>query len=229
MSLHPGVYKPAVVEDIETNISNTMRQKNGRNAVPLEEKHITGERDQEEGAKLLDRIAQRRDRQAFVRLYEMYAPRLKSFLMSRKMDEQQAEDLLQEVMLKIWRKADSYNADKARVSTWIFTVARNSHIDIIRRRKVIELDVDDHLSELVDEAKTDEMVSAGQTAEAVRGAIDSLSPELKQVIAKAFLEEMSHTEVAEALGLPLGTVKSRIRLAVRKLRPSLEKRRENVT
>ena len=195
---------------------------------PLEEKAITGDRDQEEGARLLERIATHRDRDAFVCLYELFAPRLKSFLMGRKLDEQAAEDLLQEVMLKIWRKAGSYNAAKARVSTWIFTVARNSHIDKIRRQKVIELDADDHLPQMVDDNETDELVAAGQTADAVRQAIDSLRPELSEVISKAFLEEMSHTEVAEALGLPLGTVKSRIRLAVSKLRQSLGEHRETI-
>ncbi|WP_417320918.1 sigma-70 family RNA polymerase sigma factor [Emcibacter sp.] len=220
---------PAAVETKLNNPVSADRRKDVRKKVPLEEKNITGDREQELGAGLLERISKDRDREAFIRLYELFAPRLKSFLMGRKLDEQQAEDLMQDVMLKIWRKAGSYNAQKARVSTWIFTIARNSHIDKIRRQKVIEVDADDHLPDLVDENETDELVAAGQTADAIRQAIDDLRPELGEVISKAFLEEMSHTEVAEELGLPLGTVKSRIRLAVSKLRQSLREHKETIS
>jgi len=170
---------------------------------------------------LMSAIAVSQDRQAFILLYEDFAPRLKSFLIGKKLNEQQAEDLLQEVMLSVWTKAQSYDQNKAKVSTWIFTIARNKYIDRMRKQKYIEVDADDYLPDMVADDQTDENVISIQNVSAVREALSELKPDLYNVISKSFLEEKSHSEIAAELNLPLGTVKSRIRLAFKKLHQKL--------
>jgi RNA polymerase sigma factor (sigma-70 family) len=166
-------------------------------------------------------VAQSADRQAFQRLYAHFAPLIKAFLakgMSARMDRSVAEEMTQEVMLKVWKKADSFNGSKASVNTWIFTIARNTRIDFIRSSQRADRTIE--IEDIWHEADSPEPLVEMQQRRlevVVRQALDTLPAEQALVLEKAFVESLSHNEIAEALGLPLGTVKSRIRLALNKL------------
>jgi RNA polymerase sigma-70 factor (ECF subfamily) len=181
-------------------------------------------------AELVARVSDQRDRQAFIKLYQHFAPRVKSFLMGKGLSEQPAEDVLQEAMLAVWQKAGSYKPDKAAVSTWIFTIARNKYIDLLRRderRKESSIDSFGTSSEgpefqLVDDAPiADEQVMQEQRNEVVRAALSRLPHDQQGVIAMSFIQGLAHGEIANILGLPLGTVKSRIRLGFKRMREEI--------
>jgi RNA polymerase sigma-70 factor (ECF subfamily) len=171
---------------------------------------------------LLTRVAAG-DRQAFAKLFAGYARKVKSYLIRLGAPAAIAEDLAQDAMVSIWRRAASYDASKAKASTWIFVVARNAWIDRLRRERV-ELAYRDTL--ILDEQSNDEApdVAAvrGQTEEQVAEALAKLSPEQRQVVQLSFFEDRPHSEIAERLSLPLGTVKSRLRLALIKLKAHWE-------
>lgn len=171
---------------------------------------------------LLVRIAAG-DRAAFAELFTRFAPRVKSYLLRLGAPAAIAEDLAQEAMLSVWRRASSYDRAKAKASTWIFVIARNAWIDRLRREKV-ELAYRDALSvseESEDEAP-DEAAVRTQTEEQVSAALATLSEEQRQVVRLSFFEDRPHSEIAEKLSLPLGTVKSRLRLALIKLKAHWE-------
>jgi RNA polymerase sigma-70 factor (ECF subfamily) len=167
------------------------------------------------------RIAQFQDRTAFKKLFFYFGPRVKAHLMKFGLDEERAEDLTQEVMVKVWQKATQFDPKKAKLSTWIFRIARNKFIDFTRKQKYPEVDVDDHLAEMVAPEQTDRPVEAMQTSKIVAAGIEKLNPDQQRVIRLSFFEEMSHSEIAAHLALPLGTVKSRIRIAFQTLRKEL--------
>jgi RNA polymerase sigma-70 factor (ECF subfamily) len=175
-----------------------------------------------EAADLLQTLAEARDRQAFARLFAHFAPRVKSYLRRLGAGDTLAEELAQEVMLTVWRRAHLFDRRQAGASTWIFTIARNKRIDAIRRDKRPELDPDDPA--LVPEADTpaDKLVEAGQKEEKLRRAIETLPQEQGALLRMSFFEDKSHSAIAEELDLPLGTVKSRLRLALSRLRSMLE-------
>ena len=176
-------------------------------------------------AELIRKIAADKDRDAFQVLYSWYAPRVKSYLLRFKLNAEQAEDLAQEIMVTLWRKAVQYDPAKAAPSTWIFRIARNRFIDQTRKQKYPEVDADDHLQHLVAPETADQPVIDRQVAVNVKAALNTLNADQRQVIELSFFEEMSHSQIAEHLSLPLGTVKSRIRLAFKALRPELESQR----
>ncbi len=169
----------------------------------------------------LRKVAQTGDRAEFRRLFDHFAPLIKAFLMkgmSAYADRSLAEEMTQEVMLKVWNKAASFNSGKASVNTWIFTIARNTRIDFIRRNERADRYVD--IEDIWHEADSPEpLVDLQQRrVEAViRNALSTLPEEQALVLEKAFIDSKSHNEIAEELDLPLGTVKSRIRLALNKL------------
>lgn len=171
---------------------------------------------------LIEAIALRADRAAFAELFAHFAPRLKAYLMRLGSDAATAEEVVQEVMLTIWRKAASFDRQQASASTWIFTIARNRRIDRLRRERRPEFDPNDPA--LVPDAPedADRTVWTGQIGGRVRAAIESLPAEQSDLIRRAYFEELSHREIAESSGLPLGTVKSRIRLAMQRLRERME-------
>jgi RNA polymerase sigma-70 factor (ECF subfamily) len=173
-------------------------------------------------ADLLQTLAEARDRQAFARLFAHFAPRVKSYLRRLGAGDTLAEELAQEVMLTVWRRAHLFDRRQAGASTWIFTIARNKRIDAIRRDKRPDLDADDPA--LVPEAETpaDKLVEAGQKEERLRQAIEILPQEQAALLRMSFFEDKSHSAIAEELDLPLGTVKSRLRLALSRLRSMLE-------
>jgi RNA polymerase sigma factor (sigma-70 family) len=170
-------------------------------------------------APCLKRIAADRDREAFRQIFEHFAPMIRAFLLKTGGgDWTQAEEVTQEVMIKIWRKAGSFNSSKASATTWIYTIARNTRIDFIRRNERAERKIE--VEDIWHEAETAEPLVDMQQRRVetqIRNAMATLPEEQKQVLYKAFMEGKSHNEVAEEMGLPLGTVKSRIRLALSKL------------
>lgn len=165
-------------------------------------------------------VARDRDRAAYARLFQHFAPRLKAWLMKGGASAVAAEEFAQEAMLTVWRKADLYDRRVARAATWIFTIARNRRLDALRkdgRTPPIEL-----ASPEVDPDRPDNLLEGRQDALRVRAAMAALTPEQAQAVRLAFFLDHPHSAIAEQLGLPLGTVKSRIRKAMLKLRAILE-------
>lgn len=179
------------------------------------------EKDKETLTAYLLAVGADRDKQAFGHLFDHFAPRLKSFMLRRGADGGLAEEVVQEAMINVWRKAHLFDPAKAAPSTWIFTIGRNVHIDLVRRATRPELDPDD--PGLVPEAAPDApaLISRDQNAVLVGRAIAALPGEQRDVLKMAFFEEKPHREIAEELDIPLGTVKSRIRLALKRMRDEL--------
>lgn len=169
-------------------------------------------------AGLLEAVAERRDRSAFSELFDYFAPRLKGFIRRRGVEASRAEDLAQEVMLTVWHRATLYKQGQGSVSTWIFTIARNKHIDFVRRERRPEFDPNDPAFVGESEPAGEAIVSQEQVGAKLRAAIRNLPSDQAEVLHKNFFEDKTHSEVAAALNLPLGTVKSRLRLALAKLR-----------
>jgi RNA polymerase sigma factor (sigma-70 family) len=169
-------------------------------------------------------VGQSRDREAFQRIFAHFAPRLRSFLRRLRVPEGTLDDIVQDVMVNIWRRAASYDPAKASASTWVFTIARNRRIDLARRTRP-EVDLDDPATvhEEADHAPLpDEQASHGQMSGLLQAALANLPGDQSDIVRLAYHRDMSHSEIATELGLPLGTVKSRLRLALAKLRQSME-------
>ena len=171
---------------------------------------------------MLRSIALDRDRAAFAELFGHFAPRVKGFLMRYGVPDVLSEDLAQETMLTVWRKADRFDPGRAGASTWIFTIARNKRIDRLRRDRGGATARFDASDEAEDCGSSEEFAIAAETAEQVRTAIAALPDNQAQIVRLAFFAEKPHTEIAQELGIPLGTVKSRVRLALARLRAALE-------
>lgn len=163
---------------------------------------------------LMAAIVSDKDRAAFAELFEFFAPRLKAYVMRIGADPSSAEELAQETMVTVWRKAATYEPAKAAVSTWIFTIARNRRIDQARRENRPAVDEHDLTGEVRWQESAFGDIQAAEEQAILANAIGSLPEEQAEVIRKAFYEDKSHAVVADELGLPLGTVKSRIRLAL---------------
>jgi len=173
-------------------------------------------------ADLLQRIAERADPAAFRELYEAYGPRVKAYMMRQGADAGTAEDLAQETLLTVWRKAALYAGDRGSMTTWVFAIARNLRIDRLRREVPWQELPEGRLTEASSEPLPDEAMAEKERQERVQAALAELPPEQKEVVILAYLEGLSHSEIAERLGLPLGTVKSRMRIAYQKIRQTLE-------
>jgi RNA polymerase sigma-70 factor (ECF subfamily) len=167
-------------------------------------------------------VAERRDQQAFSILFDYFAPRLKSWLLHQRMTSGEAEELVQEVMIVLWHKADLYDASRSSLSTWLFRIARNRRIDMQRRARALTLDESDPALQPPAEIGADEAVANDDRDAHVRAAVSQLPEEQREILRAAFFLGQSHSQIAEATGLPLGTVKSRIRLAFGKLKKVLE-------
>jgi RNA polymerase sigma-70 factor (ECF subfamily) len=170
---------------------------------------------------MLVAVGTARDKGAFADLFRFFAPRLKSYLLRLGSDGASAEEAMQEAMVLIWRKASLYDPAKASASTWIFTIARNVRIDRIRRERRPQFDPNDPALVPDPADVPDASLARSQSREHVREALAGLSAAEREVLQLSFFEELSHSEIAKAIGVPLGTVKSRIRLAFGKLRGSL--------
>ena len=175
-----------------------------------------------QAARLLARIASGRDREAFADLFDGYAPRLKSFMMRKGASPELAEDLVQETMIAVWTKAGLYAPERGSVTTWIFTIARNLRIDRLRRESAAHLSELGDYDEVSDEPDGEAAVMAAQEARRISGAMRSLPPEMSDILRLSFVEDVPQSEIARRLNIPLGTVKSRMRLAYGRLRHYLE-------
>ena len=161
------------------------------------------------------------DKVSFATLFGHFAPRVKSYMLRLGSDDFQAEELAQETMAMVWRKAGQYDPARAAASTWIFTIARNLRIDAFRRANRPELDPEDPALVPDPPPQGDAVVEQKQNAERVRVALAALPDEQRQVLHMSFIEDKTHSEIAAALDLPLGTVKSRIRLAFGRVKASI--------
>jgi RNA polymerase sigma-70 factor (ECF subfamily) len=170
---------------------------------------------------LLVAIARHRDKKAFAALFQYYAPRVKTYQIRQGADDATAEELAQEALLTAWRKADRFDPAKASAGTWIFTVARNLRIDALRKARRPEFDPEDPAFVPDAEAAPDDALQAGQMRTRIRDAIKQLPEEQATVIRLSFFEDKPHGEIAAQLALPLGTVKSRLRLAMKRVRSLL--------
>jgi RNA polymerase sigma-70 factor, ECF subfamily len=169
---------------------------------------------------LLIAIATSSDKEAFAQLFTHFAPRLKAHFRARGVADQQAEEITQEVMLRVWRRAGQFDPRRGSASTWIFSVARNCYIDLVRKERVFEADADEPV--VVDPgAPTDERIADGERMAALQAALARLPSEQGQVLQDAYVGGQSFPEIAERQGLPLGTVKTRARLAIERLRALL--------
>lgn len=173
-------------------------------------------------SRLIAKVAQDRDRLAFEDLFDHFAPRLKAYLMRLGSDAATAEELAQEVMITLWRKAGLFDATRATAATWLFRIARNRRIDSLRRDRSALLDAEDPSLRPPAPEDQDDELDARMREERVREAMKELPEEQADLIRRAFFSGLSHSQIAEDTGLPLGTVKSRIRLAFTRLRRILE-------
>jgi RNA polymerase sigma factor (sigma-70 family) len=174
-------------------------------------------------ADLIERVATKSDRDAFKCLFQHFAPRIKGFLVKTGMDPEAADDIAQNTFVAVWRKADQFDPRTTGVAAWMFTIARNQRIDAARRstREArfarSELPVEVEISE-----SPETIVTRGEDASRVAAALARLSDEQSTVVRLSFLENTAHSDIAHRLGIPLGTVKSRIRLAMNRLRELLD-------
>lgn len=165
-------------------------------------------------------VRDQRDKAAFGLLFDYYAPRLKGFVMRTGTGNAQAEEIVQDVLLTVWRKAHLFDPHRAQVSSWIYQVARNRQIDIIRRESrpvPEELQTPEYTEE-----DASQIVALEQEAKVLRQALARLKPGQREMVEKAYLGDLSHAEIKAETGLPLGTIKSRIRLGLEKLRHELK-------
>lgn len=170
---------------------------------------------------LLVAVGKSKNRDAFIRLFEHFAPRIKSFLMKGTITSELADEFAQETMLTVWQKADRYDPVKAAASTWIFTIARNKRIDFLRKTNRTGSNTQDPLLLPDMNEKADEKLSRLEDTKILAEAIKDLPPEQADLIHKSFYEHKTHQDIARETAIPLGTVKSRIRLALERLRRTL--------
>jgi len=168
----------------------------------------------------IQRIREHQDRQAFARLFDHFAPRVKGFLMKSGSDEALAEECTQDVMATLWQKSHLFDPTRASAATWIFTIARNRKIDALRKQRRPEPeDLQWGPDQEPDQA---DVLALQQETTQLGKAISDLPEKQKILIEKAYFHDLSHSEIAQETGLPLGTIKSRIRLALDRLRHAMK-------
>lgn len=167
---------------------------------------------------MLTAIGQNKDKESFIALYEHFAPRVKSYLMKGGLPENNADELAQDTMLSVWDKAALFDSARATASTWIFTLARNKKIDRLRKGGMYMADISTmpELESGGSDAASDLM--AAEATETLARELEKLPADQADLLQKSFFEDKSHGEIAAETGLPLGTIKSRIRLALNRLR-----------
>lgn len=168
-------------------------------------------------------VRDHRDKTAFAHLFDFFAPRIKGMLMRGAISAAQAEDTVQDAMLKVWRKADQFDPDRSQVSGWVYQIARNSQIDMLRKDK---RPIPEELM-IPDEAEPDasHVIALEQEASLLKTALAALKPEQRHMVEQAYFGDLTHAQISAQTGLPLGTIKSRIRLGLERLRHELNGKR----
>lgn len=180
---------------------------------------VSVKEDSVDHADLMRRVAQDADQQAFAALFAHFGPRIKAFLMKSGAGAAQAEDCAQDVMATVWRKAAMFDPTRASVATWVFTIARNRRIDLLRREA--RPDPEDLFWGPEPEADPADALVLQQDTNRLGAALALLPQTQRELIERAYFGDLSHGEIARITGLPLGTIKSRIRLALEKLRQAM--------
>lgn len=174
--------------------------------------------DRDRQAALLKAVAEQADQAAFAALFAHFAPRIKAYVMRLGSPPDMAEELAQESLVTVWRRAATFDPAQASAATWIFTIARNKRIDRLRRERRPELDPDDPALQPDPEPAPDSGLDLAEAEGRLRAALTELPGEQKHLLELAFYQDLSHRDIALRENLPLGTVKSRIRLALGKLK-----------
>jgi RNA polymerase sigma-70 factor, ECF subfamily len=177
---------------------------------------------QVEFADLLLRVGTSRDRAAFAEIFDYFAPRLKSFMMRKGASAELAEDLVQETMIAVWSKASLYAPERGAASTWVFTIARNLRIDRLRRESSAHFTDLEGFDAPSGDVAGDEALNRSQEDAHVTRALAQIPAEQRELLILSYVEDVPQSMIAERLNLPLGTVKSRMRLAYRRMRRLLE-------
>jgi RNA polymerase sigma-70 factor (ECF subfamily) len=184
-----------------------------------------GGRRTDEWSECIVLIANKQDRAAFTRFFRHFAPLIKAFALSgSSLSASVADELVQEVMLKVWQKAGGFNPEKAAASTWVYTIARNCRTDMFRRLQKFDTPLAEE--DVFPDRESEEpfaLLHGRRSEERVRQLMKSLPPDQMQILAKVYMEGKSHAEAAAELDLPLGTVKSRVRLAIQKLQIQIDR------
>lgn len=173
-------------------------------------------------AALMARVAQGQDREAFRQLFVSIGPSLKGMLVRQGADRGTAEELVQETFLTVWRKAEQFSAERGSATTWIFTIARNLRIDRLRREVPWQELGEEQNEQASDDPLPDEQLSSQQIQTRMKAVLATLPADQTEVVQLAYLEGLSHGEIADRLKVPLGTVKSRMRLAYQKIKSSFQ-------
>ncbi len=179
-------------------------------------------RDVEERTVFLAQVKTRRCKASYERLYQYYAPRICAFLRQKGADERISQEIMQDVMTRVWHKADQFDEKKSSASAWIFAIARNRFIDVIRQSKRSEVDPNDPLLAHREEPAPDSRLQQGERISALKAAISELPGDQAEVLQLVYLSGMTQQTAADRLSIPLNTVKSRLRLALEKLRRRME-------
>lgn len=207
------------------NVNNVARREGNNDSKPWA---VPTGRRTDEWSECLVHIADKQDRAAYTRLFRHFAPLIKAFALSGSaLSAAHADELVQEVMLKIWQKAGAFNPEKAAASTWVYTIARNCRTDMFRRLQKFDtpLAEEDFSPDQADEEPFMQLQNK-RSADRIREMMTNLPADQTQILAKVYMEGKSHAEAAAELDLPLGTVKSRVRLAVQKLQVQFERNQE---
>ena len=175
-------------------------------------------------AELIGRVATSGDREAFKVLFQHFAPRVKGFLQKTGCSADEAEELAQQTLLAVWHKAGQFDPSSSGAAAWIFTIARNLRIDQARRAaRAPRVDRAEQAQDEADPADSAETrLARAEDVARITSALLQLSADQSLVIRMSFIDELAHPEIAQVLGIPLGTVKSRIRLAMKRLRDLLD-------
>ncbi|WP_440659131.1 sigma-70 family RNA polymerase sigma factor [Ensifer adhaerens] len=181
-----------------------------------------GELTKDEACSLLEAVGRKRDIESFEALFRYYAPRVKAYMARLTRDPNIAEELMQEVMITVWNKAGQFEATRGNAGTWIFTIARNLRIDAYRKNRRPDFDVNDPAFVADDAKSAENELAERQDATRLKDVMKDLPQEQIQLLKLSFFDDCSHSAIAAKLNLPLGTVKSRIRLAFARLRTALE-------
>ena len=172
--------------------------------------------DKNQLTKLMIRVRDYRDELAFSDLFDFIAPKIKSYYIQNNVSSEIAEELTQEVLSTVWTKSDKYDPSKSAVSTWIYTIARNKRIDLLRKNKSFDIKEED-IREFLYENNQSDKIAQGENRDQVDKINEKLDSDQRKIIKMNFFENKSHKKIAEELEIPLGTVKSRIRHILIKL------------